>query len=479
MSYIGNKRQVALYDAYTQAQIDGKLQNYVLKDDIGLVEQDIGDIGEPGTYGFGVGVYDSPGELVDFGLSPMIGVDSKTSESYGNYVHSNGSIVVFVPKFYYRIGNSAHPNYDLFGSNSVEIRGTKYYSTEAEANADGFILHRAFIDGGQEKKGFFYDKYMASQSSSDPNVAVSVRYGVPISLTATTSYTRSATMTGCDGALYDAVTLSRARGTGWNAKTLFMDSAIGLLGLAHAQHAQSSATCAWFDPSYTTCYPKGCNSDQLGDSNDPEVAYVSAGDSGNASKPQTGSGEPFAKTTHNGQPCGIADVNGGLWEVAIGVTQPGGTATDYSTRDNTIYVLNESETFADLTGGWNGSTDIWGDATHLNTKYTSVTAPINLSGQGGWIEWGNGSNPVFFTDQNGVNRALCGVVPPGDSSLSSGGINILGNDGVYRYTRDNLTVRSFGNWYDGPLAGLWARGFNLWRSGSIFATCFRPALYVS
>ena len=35
---------------------------------------------------------------------------------------------------------------------------------------------------------------------------------------------------------------------------------------------------------------------------------------------KTGSGMPFAKTTHNGQACGIADLNGLLWEIVIGVT---------------------------------------------------------------------------------------------------------------------------------------------------------------
>jgi len=480
--YIGNKSQVALYDSYTKAQTNGVieqyLQDYVARDDIFLPSQPVGDIGIPGTYGFGVGVYPNEAELTD--LMPLKDNKVQASDTFGNYIHPNGSIVIFIPKFYYRIGNTEHPNYDQFGVNSVEIRGSKWYANEAEANADGFILHRAFIDGGVEKKGFFYDKYMASKSPDDSNISVSVRYGVPISLTTSTSYTRSNGMTGCVGELHDSVTLSRARGIGWNCASIFMMSAISMLSLAHAQHASSSSACAWFDPSYTTNYPKGCNDNSLGDVNDTEVSYQSAGDSGTSLKPKTGSGEPFSKTTHNGQMCGIADVNGGMWETNIGITQPGGSSTASGTGvGNTIYVLKESEVFATLTNGWNGSTDIWGNTTHLSTKYDSINAPINLSGLGGWLEWGNGSEPLFFTDQSGINRALSGVSPVADTSMSSGGINMTGNDGVYRYVRENMFVHSCGRWNSAARAGVFARIFISWRSDSNGDYSFRSARYVS
>jgi hypothetical protein len=50
--------------------------------------------------------------------------------------------------------------------------------------------------------------------------------------------------------------------------------------------------------------------------NDASVLYVSDGYSNCG---QTGSGTPFAKTTHNGQACGVADLNGNMYEVALGM----------------------------------------------------------------------------------------------------------------------------------------------------------------
>ena len=463
---------------YTKTESDEILANYVKRDDIFLPSQPIGDIGVPGTYGFGVGVYPDEAELTD--LFPLKDNKVQTSDTFGNYIHTNSSICVFIPKFYYRIGNSAHSNFNIFGVNSIEVRGSNYYANEAEANVDGFILHRAFIDGGSEKLGFFYDKYTSSKSPDDSNISVSNKFGNPISLTTDTGYTRSQGMTASSGELFDSVTLSRARGLGWNCGSIFMRSAIAMLSLAQSQHASSSSTCAWFDVSNTINYPKGCNDNSLGDVNDSTILYQTAGDAGAASKPKTGSGQPFSRTTHNGQNCGVADVNGGMWETDIGLTQPGSSATaNGSSGDNTIYILKESVSFSSLTGGWNTTTDIWGDSSHLSTLYNSISSPINLSGLGGWIKWGNGSEPLFFDDVNGLNRSLCGIIPVSDTSLSSGGINMTGNDGIYRYVRENLFVHSCGRWNDDSRTGVFARSFLTWRSYSGSSNSFRSARYVS
>ena len=49
--------------------------------------------------------------------------------------------------------------------------------------------------------------------------------------------------------------------------------------------------------------------------NDISVTFTA---SGYASCALSGSGVPFAKTTHNGQSCGIADLNGNMYEIASG-----------------------------------------------------------------------------------------------------------------------------------------------------------------
>lgn len=436
----------------------------------------VGSIGQAGWVGFGVGVYPNT-DLMTKGLSPIFGHDNPYSDSYGNYQHDNGSIMCFIPKFYYRIGNVEAPHYDRFGSNTLEVVGSETYSNEAAANADGYILHRAFIDGGVEQDGFFVDKYVASKSPSNANIAISVKNGIPISLTTSTGYTRSQGMTGCTGILADSIVLARARGTGYNATTLFMYSALAMLSLAHGQKAESSRFCAWFDPTNVTNFPKGCNNSSLRDINDPSVVYVSAGDSGDSGKPITGSGVPFDKTTHNGQGSGVADLNGGMWETSLGITMGGSSATASNTvANNTLYVLKESEYFANLTSGWNGATDAFATTANLASKYDSFTTDIPLSALGEWISWGNGNAPVFYSNQNGAERALCGVIPP-NSGLSASGINMLGQDGVYRYTRENLFVRSGGNWNIGSSAGVFARAFNAWRPNASYDSSFRAATF--
>ncbi len=170
----------------------------------------------------------------------MTGTDDEIHDNYGNYQHTNGSVMVFVPKFYYRVANASAPQYATYGANSIEIAGIDQFSDTASANAAGYVLHRAFIDGGSEKSGFFIDKYLNSKSGDS---AVSVKNQSPISLTTSTSYNPSSTMTGCTGIMADAVVLGRARGSQYNQCSAFMLGALAILSLAHAQAATGTTAC--------------------------------------------------------------------------------------------------------------------------------------------------------------------------------------------------------------------------------------------
>ena len=46
------------------------------------------------------------------------------------------------------------------GANAVDIVGMNTFRSETEANAQNFAIHRAFIDGGAVKAGFFFMKYV-------------------------------------------------------------------------------------------------------------------------------------------------------------------------------------------------------------------------------------------------------------------------------------------------------------------------------
>jgi hypothetical protein len=433
-----------------------------------------GLIGVAGQQGFGAGTYPHD-DLATAGLSAMTGTTDPTHDNYGNYQHTNGSIMVFVPKFYYRVGNVAAPQYATYGANSIEIAGIDQFSDTASANAAGYVLHRAFIDGGAEKSGFFFDKYLNSKSG---NAAVSVKNQSPIGLTTNASYNPSSTMTGCTGILADAVVLGRARGSQYNQCSAFMLGALAILSLAHGQMATGTAACAWYDATGTTNFPKGCNS-SLSDVNDSGVTFTTAGDAGTADKPLAGSGVPFAKTTHNGQNCGIADLNGSLFDCALGITAPGTSATSTTAITNdTIYVLKESVALASLTAGWDGSTDAWGNTAHLNTLYDSVTSPHALGSTTGVVYWGNGSNQVIDGAGSGVSWSTAGFIPKDNNATSATGTNQFGNDYLNRYNRHNMFPIAGGYWANAANAGVFCQNFKIFRSYGYFNAAPRASAYL-
>ncbi len=135
------------------------------------------NIGDAGLAGFGVGICPT----LPPGFVQLAGTTDTSSDNYGNYQYSDGSIMVWVPRFYYRIGSPASPRYATYGVNAIDIVGDSAFGSEADANSAGYALHRAFFDGGLQL-GFFVDKY---QCSNNGGIASSVRYGAPLSTAAT------------------------------------------------------------------------------------------------------------------------------------------------------------------------------------------------------------------------------------------------------------------------------------------------------
>lgn len=431
-------------------------------------------LGVAGVKGFSVAPTSDPFAVL--GLAKLTNTDTVGHDDYGNYIHTNGSIVCWMPKGYYRIGNAAAAKYATYGANTVEIVGTETYTTEAAANAAGFVLPRAFIDGGVEKSGFFIDKYVNSKKVGDTNVAVSVKNGNPISLTTNATYTPSSTMTGCTGILADAITLCRARGSGWNTQSIFIGAWLMLTSVAHGQNATNATNCAWYDASLTTNFPKGCNNGSRQDVNDTSVSWTVSPDT--AAKGLAGSASNFAKSTHNGSNNGVADVNGLMWQVALGMTNYGISATDTTQiATNTVYVLKTSVALKDLTAGWDGANDAFGNTTHLAVLYNAVTSPVTLATAGA-VYWGNGTNPVFDSAASGVGRDLCGFLPKNDTAVNATGINLLGNDYIYKYNGANMFPLLSGLWTDAANAGVGYRHLGRYRSLEHANASFRAVAYV-
>lgn len=429
-----------------------------------------GTIGTAGQQGFGVGEYPS---TLPSGFSAMAGTSDKASANYGNYTFSDGSIMVFVPRFYYRIGHTSSPNYAVYGLNAIDIEGVGAFATEAEANAEGYALHRAFIDGGAVKTGFFIDKYLASKDGTTS--CKSIADADPISLTTSASYNPSNGMTGCTGILADAVVLARARGAGvFNVASIFMYDALAKLSLAHGQAATGITNCAWYDAAGTTNFPKGCNNNSLADVNDTSVTYAAS----YSTKPKTRATANFAKTTHNGQECGVADINGSLWQALLGLTMAGTSATD-TTKITTgnAYVLKPSTPLASLTGGFGGATDAWGTASSLAANYDAINGFLPWTSATGWNYFGSGSNQVFSGATSGTDylRSCSGIA--NITGMGAAGTNQFGNDANYRYGIANLFPLASGSLYHAARSGVFCRAWNNFRPNADDYVGFRAGAY--
>lgn len=400
-------------------------------------------IGKAGQQGFGAGVYGGdPADLTAIGLSPMQGCEDLASENYGNYTHTNGSVMVFIPAFCYRVGSPSAPSYSRDGANALEIRDASL------GEGDGWVLHRAFIDGGVQKLGFFVDKYLCSKKPEDTDVAVSVKNANQISLS--TSYEKSSEMPDCYGGIYDAVTLSRARGEAYACVSAFQWSALSMLSLAHGQAATSVENCAWYDADYVYNFPKGSNN-AAKDINDSSVTFTTH--VLNSSFGKTGSGTPFAKTTHNGQVCGVADVNGCMWQPLLGILP----YEEYGT----FGVAKESRKMHDFT-------------------LDNFRALANFDAVDGFssakARWGSGSNCVFTTETSGPKRAMCGVFPV-SGSASTVGMALFGNDLAYYHNNTAKVMLASGSYANGKDAGVWCRNNNFFWDADSFHTGFRAAGY--
>jgi methionine-rich copper-binding protein CopC len=450
------------------------------------------NIGEAGTQGFGVGVY--VGTLPS-GFTGMTGYNTPGDANYGNYQYTdaNGDVstVVFIPKFYYRIGSTRSPRYYdsdgvtvKYGLNAVDIVSSSTYANEAAANDTGYALHRAFIDGGVEKQGFFIDKYLASKSDDGISSCKSIFGGNPISLYSNdTSYNPSDGMVNgdCTGILADAVVLGRSRGVGrFNCASIFQYSALAMLSLAHGQASTSTTNCAWYDATGVTNFPKGCNNYALSDVNDTSVVYTVT-DSDDDQKPKTGATSNFNKTTHNGQACGVADLNGCMHQVMLGITQPSSGLIH-----GTAWVLQRSKKLADLTSGLGTgttgglATDAWGSTSHLSNSYEPITGIFPWGSTVGSVYFGNGSNEVFSGAVSGTNvsyhRTSCGIQDT-NNGISSTGTNLFGNDYCYHNNASNLFPTSSGGWITSSKPGVFYRDWGNSRSVNSGSRGFRCAAY--
>ena len=372
-------------------------------DHVANMHANVNRIGTAGGQGFGVGIY--PNRLPT-GFSVMPGTSDPASDNYGNYQYSDGSVMCWIPKFYYRIGSSSSPRYATYGANAIDIVDSATFATTAAANAAGYALHRAFIDGGVEQPGFFVDKY---QCSNNAGVASSLKNGNPLSTASVHNPIASLTGNGQTptNTYGGCVAAAKTRGNEFHCLSRFQWAALALLATAHGQAASAATYCAWYDGTLATNFPKGNNNNALKDANDTSVVwqsdgYFNCGKTGSAGY-GGGTGNLFAKSTHNGQNCGVADLNGNLWEVSLGMTCIAASKTiTGATKANPCEIT--------IAGHGYSSGDVVmitsvGGMTQLNDKLYTITKTgdntftldgIDSSGYSDWTTGGSVTKGAFY-----------------------------------------------------------------------------------
>ncbi|MCL4688333.1 MAG: hypothetical protein KJ007_07175 [Burkholderiales bacterium] len=413
----------------------------------------INHIGIPGQMGFGVGICPA----LPAGYSRLAGTEDPASATYGNYRYSDGSDMCWIPAHFYKWGTGLNG----LAVNVVSILPRSAFATVADANLQGYALGREFYDGGIEQPGFFIDKWLCSNNAG---IASSVKLGAPLSSAAV--HNPFSGLAGAPSNTYSgAIASAKTRGAAFFPASIFQRVCLARLALAHAQASSSSTHCAWWTSAGTTSYPKGCNNNALADHADLSVTFTWDGYAGNNSA-LTGSASNVAKTTHNGQLSGVADLNGNLWEVNLGLTSNGAN----------FYLLKTAVAMRNLTAGNTLATDAWG-AAGIAAQYDDLGATYGaLLASSTAKVIGHATNKVFDEAVSGLAwAATCAGIP---LVGGVGGTNAFGNDYLYDYRVNELCPIGGGSWNTSSAAGVWALNLDYARTYSSNAVGFRAASYL-
>ena len=451
-----------------------------------------------GTFGVGV----APSDVYEsLGLSPLPGTEDPKSFQYGLYEivlpeevkqdssQNDGKVrrqckayVKYIPKFYYAfltnyttgqlMTEETLREYEKYSgvslallkqaqerspNHAIVIAPGSAFTSESEANSHGFILHRAFIDGGKEMPGFFIANSLLYYSASSNNLNTDTKYYYYFGAKELNHYEYDLTESHVQGivrldgntppmrsdfgdsdTLGDAVALCR-KFSGFNLASIFMWSAISMLSFAAGLYCKDATECAWYKTS-GDIGPRG-NNNTTKDIDDSTVTFPTM--SSTVGTPFPSDSEQYAKTTHNGTISGITNVNGWLWQPLLG------------TNGNYDKVMPESTVLADIATA--GSELNNGETINNVTSY-SWGAVISV-GSGQSIGWDPGVN--------GLKRAVCGVIPriSGLSANSENEAKLFGSDRFVRYSGVAAPVVG-GYWSNGTAAGVFCRNDDNWTYAS-------------
>ena len=219
-------------------------------------------------------------------------------------------------------------------------------------------------------------------------------------------------------AYYGALQAAKSRGNKFFPESVFIADALCRLSEAHAQASTSTTWCAWYDATGVRNYPKGNDNNALKSEADVllngagAVTFTTAGASSYPNFALTGSGSVFARTTHNGQACGIADVAGNIYKINPGMTCIATSkAITAATQANPVVltVVAHGRTTGDF-----AQIDSVGGMTQLNGKIYTVTVVdvdhisldgVNGTAFGAYTSGGTVISGTFYTLKTSVDIA--------------------------------------------------------------------------
>jgi hypothetical protein len=463
-----------------------------------------------GTAGAGVGI--CPENKLPPGFVPMFSSTNRYSPFFGNYKTPDGSVMVFRPKYYYKVGTGGNG----LAVNVIDIKGIDTYSTTTLANAAGYALCRSFIDGGVEVCGKFDDKYMCSANIYAGRVlGSSIKNGRILSSNVANAPVGILSVCGGSNTAADFIRAATDRNNYTYCMSVFDYTSIARIAMAHGQACSTTQFAAWYDATYN--FPKGCNNNALADFNDGTVTFTG---SGYTTCPLAGSGTPFEKTTHNGQTCGVCDINGGVLTMTIGMTclvpqvnisamtqanpcqittatphgmtgtgelllngingmtQPNNYIFNWTYVDSTNiiltgidssgwspytsggtvyfyvpYIAKQSVKMRNFTYGNTLATDHFG-ATGIASMMQSIFIPYLIgTAQGSSVNLGTGATQVFAEDISGDNwlRTCAGLTS--NAGAYGAGTNLFGLDTQAQYIQAEMMMCKGGSWNSTTAAG--------------------------
>ena len=353
--------------------------------------------------GFGAGVAYMPTIAASLGLTAMDGASERTHENFGNFVDSRNNVFVCIPMMYYKADTNTRID-ELMGVPKVEV---SYIAK------DGYAPFYAFKkSNGEYVPCVFVSKYTMSKGSD--NKPAFVKYADPVSSDA--SYNGIHQFRDVEANNIGFFTAIRMLGSNYCLHYAALRFVYYMVAEAHKQKAilrfgarskVPSSICAYLD--IAPYYPKG-NNINWSDANDTSLKYVRAGSGtsqgSNYGVGKTGSATNLAKTTFNGQKCGIADMGGNMCEVDGG----------YISDSTQTYILKGIDTLKSLNKDNYNNTAFFVGLNLENRRTTSA------------YMCGNGTNPLFTFSNSGNDYNCDNFLIPLASGMSSNGTDAYGKD---------------------------------------------------